>query len=127
MDHALDVVSTPTAIAVGTFITKALVHDTTTPLLEWTVAVVAGGGAAGIIQTFMGMTRLSSTALTGGFGNGVVSTIEALGAIVLSALAIFVPLFAMSLVVVLLIFMLSKGIQLLATRRQLFQRSPENK
>ncbi|GAA6615737.1 DUF4126 domain-containing protein [Scytonema sp. NUACC26] len=127
VDHALDIVSTPTAIAAGTFITKALVHDTATPLLEWTIAVIAGGGAAGIIQTFMGMTRLSSTALTGGFGNGIISTVEALGAIVLSALGIFVPFFAASLVVVLLIFMVSKGLQILAARRQLFVQSPQNK
>ena len=72
----LDLISTPTAIAVGTFITKALVQDTD-PLVEWTVAVIADGGSSVIIQTLMRIVRLSSTALTGGIGNPIVSTIEA--------------------------------------------------
>ena len=117
VDNLLDAVSTPTAIAVGTWVTAALVPDTN-PLLQWTLAVIAGGGSAGIIQTFMGMTRLSSTALTGGFGNGVVSTIESGSSIILSVMAIFVPFLAVGLVAMLLIFSLRKGLQVLAVRRQ---------
>jgi hypothetical protein len=116
VDNLLDAVSTPTAIAVGTFITAALVPHND-PLLQWTFAVIAGGGSAGIIQTLMSMTRLSSTALTGGIGNAVVSTLEFLGATGLSVMAILVPLLAVSLVVVLLIFSLSKGLQILGKRR----------
>jgi hypothetical protein len=117
VDNLLDAVSTPTAIAVGTFITAALLphHD---PLVQWTLAVIAGGGSAGIIQTFMSMTRLSSTALTGGIGNIVISTIEWLGALALSVMAIVVPLLAVSLVAALFVVSLSKGWQILATRRQ---------
>ena len=99
VDHALDLVSTPTAIAVGTFMTKALIHDTD-PLLDWTIAVIAGGGSAGIIQALMGMVRLSSTALTGGIGNPIVSSIEAGSSLILSVLAIFVPIVAVALVVI---------------------------
>jgi len=116
-DHLLDTVSTPSAIALGTWITAALVPSSD-PLLQWSIAAIAGGGSAGIIQTFMGMTRLSSTALTGGLGNGVVSTIEALGSFTLSVMAIFVPFLAVALVAVLLLFMFSKGQQILALRRQ---------
>ena len=117
VDHLLDVVSTPTAIAVGTWITAALVPDAD-PLLRWTIAAIAGGGSAGIIQTFMGMTRLSSTAFTGGLGNGIVATIEALGAATLSIVAIFVPFLAVGLVAALLVLILRKGLQFLAVRRQ---------
>ena len=117
VDNLLDTVSTPTAIAVGSFVTAALFPNSD-PLLQWTLAVVAGGGSAGIIQTFMGMTRLSSTALTGGIGNGVVSTIESVGSFTLSLLAILVPFLAVGLVAAVLIFILRKGLQVLATRKQ---------
>ncbi len=117
VDNLLDTVSTPTAIAVGTWITAALVPNSD-PLLQWTLAVIAGGGSAGIIQTFMGMTRLSSTALTGGIGNSVVSTIESLGSVILSVLAVLVPFLAVGLVAASLILILSKGLQILAMRRK---------
>lgn len=117
VDNLLDTVSTPTAIAVGTWITAALVPNSD-PLLQWTLAVIAGGGSAGIIQTFMGMTRLSSTALTGGIGNSVVSTIESLGSVILSVLAVLVPFLAVGLVAASLILILSKGLQILAIRRK---------
>jgi hypothetical protein len=117
VDNLLDTVSTPTAIAVGTWITAALVPNSD-PLLQWTLAVIAGGGSAGIIQTFMGMTRLSSTALTGGIGNSVVSTIESLGSVILSVLAVLVPFLAVGLVAASLILILSKGLQILARRRK---------
>jgi hypothetical protein len=97
IDNLLDLVSTPTAIAVGTYITAALVPDND-PLVQWTTAIIAGGGSAGIIQTLMGMTRLSSTALTFGAGNPLVSTIEAVSSVTLSALAIFVPVLAVTVV-----------------------------
>ncbi|MBW4647343.1 MAG: DUF4126 domain-containing protein [Kastovskya adunca ATA6-11-RM4] len=105
IDNILDAVSTPTAIAVGTLIAKALLPDSD-PLVHWTVAVFAGGGSAGIVQAFTGITRLSSTALTGGIGNALVSTIEAGSSITLSILAIVVPVFAAVLVAVLLVFIL---------------------
>ncbi len=116
VDNFLDVFATPTAIAVGTFVAAALFPDTD-PLLKWTMAAIAGGGSAGIIQALMGFTRLSSTALTVGIGNSVVATVESVSAFILSLLALLLPL-AVSLVVALLILSLSKGLQILAIRRQ---------
>lgn len=107
VDNFLDLVSTPTAIAVGTLITGAIVPDTD-PLLKWTLAVIAGGGSAGIVQGLMGMTRLSSTALTAGFGNAVISTIEVGASMILSILSIFVPMVAVALLLVGLILLIQK-------------------
>ncbi len=119
VDNFLDTVSTPTAIAVGTFITAAFVPNTD-PLLQWTTAAIAGGGSAGIIQAFMGMTRLSSTALTGGIGNSIISTIESTSSLTLSVMAIFVPFLAVGLVTALLILSFRKGTQIFAMRRHWF-------
>lgn len=117
VDNLLDTAATPTAIAVGTAIAAA-VFPHTDPLLQWTLAAIAGGGSAGIVQALTGLTRLSSTALTVGIGNAIVSTIESVGAFVLSILALFVPFLAISLVVGLLIVSLTKGVQILAKRMQ---------
>lgn len=117
VDNLLDTVATPTAIAFGTWIAAALFPDTD-PLLKWTMAILAGGGSAGIIQALTGFTRLSSTALTVGLGNSVITTIESIGAFALSGLAIFVPLLAIGLVVGLLFFSFSKGFQILAIKRR---------
>lgn len=118
VDNLLDTVTTPVAIAVGTAITAAFIPDAD-PLLKWTLAAIAGGGAAGTMQALTGITRLSSTALTVGLGNSIVATIESFGAFILSILAILLPLLAVSLVVSLIILSFSKLIQFFARKKQL--------
>jgi len=117
VDHLLDTIATPTAIAIGTVITAAFLLDTD-PLFRWTLAAIAGGGTAGTIQGLTGIARISSTALTIGLGNSVVATIESFGAFVLSILAIVLPFLAVSLAVVLIVVSLSKIIQVFYTKKQ---------
>ena len=117
VDHLLDLIATPMAIAAGTFV-KASVIPEGDPMLQWTVALIAGGGAAGTIQAFTGIGRLASTMMTGGLGNPLISTIESGGSIILSGLAIAVPVFTVCLVAVLLVFTLSKLGRSLAVKRE---------
>jgi hypothetical protein len=117
VDHLLDTIATPMAIAAGTVVTASLIPDAD-PMLQWTVALIAGGGSAGTIQAFSGIARLASTVMTGGLGNGLISTIEAVGSIVLSWLAIAVPVFAVCVVAVLLVFTLSRLGRSLSLKRE---------
>ncbi len=117
VDHLLDIVATPMAIAAGTVVTASLLPDAD-PMLQWTVALIAGGGSAGTIQAFSGMARLASTLMTGGLGNALISTMESGGSIILSGLAIAVPVFAVCLVAVLLVFTLSQLGRNLALKRE---------
>jgi hypothetical protein len=117
VDHLLDTIATPMAIAAGTVVTASLIPDAD-PMLQWTVALIAGGGSAGTIQAFSGIARLASTVMTGGLGNALISTIEAVGSIVLSWLAIAVPVFAVCLVAVLLVFTLSRLGRSLSLKRE---------
>lgn len=64
------------------------------PVVQWTAAIVAGGGAAGITQMVTTLVRAKSTALTGGLGNPVVATAEVGGSLLLSVLALLAPLVA---------------------------------
>jgi hypothetical protein len=56
--------------------------------------------------------------MTGGLGNALLSTLESGGSIILSGLAIAVPVFAVCLVALLLVFTLSKLGRTLAIKRE---------
>ncbi len=101
VDHALDTVTTPGSVIAGSLAAAAAMGDVD-PAIKWTLAIVAGGGAAAVVQGGTVLTRVLSGATTGGIGNPVVSTGEAAGSIVLSILAIVVPLLAAALVIMLI-------------------------
>ncbi len=107
IDNLLDTIEIPTAIAIGTMLTAANLGDVE-PVLQWTLAAIAGGGTAGIIETFTSMTRLASTSMTGGMGNFLVATMENLSAAILSILGLTLPFLAVGLVIGLLILAITK-------------------
>lgn len=116
VDHVLDILVTPIAVLSGTVMTASLLSHTD-PVLQWTVAVIAGGGSAGIMQGFTNITRLFSTGTTGGLANPLIATIESVGAILLSVLGVFVPIFTVALLVVLLGFGVTKLSQFLSSKQ----------
>lgn len=91
VDNLLDTVQIPLAVGIGTVITAATLGHTD-PVLQWTLAAVAGGGAAGVMGTLASLTRLASTGVTGGLGNFIIATLEAVGSISLSVLGLTFPL-----------------------------------
>lgn len=91
VDNLLDTVQLPVAVGIGTVITAATLGHTD-PVLQWTLAAIAGGGTAGLTKTLASLTRLVSTGITGGLGNFIVATIEAAGSISLSILGLTFPL-----------------------------------
>jgi len=97
----------PAAIVPGTIVTAAMVSDMS-PFLKWTLAAIAGGGAAGLVQTATVFTRGASTATTGGLANPLFATVELGGAFLTSTLAIWVPLVAIALFTVSIIFLYKK-------------------
>jgi hypothetical protein len=115
IDQLLDVIATPAALVAGMLAAASVVVDLP-PLVKWSVVLIAGG-AAGITQGASVLTRFKSTTLTGGIGNPVVSTMELIGAVVTSVLAIFLPLVAL-LAVVLLLVMVTRTVGRLAFGRR---------
>jgi len=93
VDNLLDAVVTPAAIVAGTLVMAAAVSEMT-PWLKWTLAVIAGGGAAATVQVATAFTRGATTVTTGGLGNPLVATMELGGAMTLSLLAIALPFIA---------------------------------
>lgn len=102
LDNLLDAIATPTAIVAGAVAWVAVTPDLS-PLLRWTLAVVAGGGVAGVIQAGTALLRLQSSGFTGGLANPVLATAELLGALGLSVMAVLAPVLAAVLVVLVLL------------------------
>jgi hypothetical protein len=103
LDHVLDAAATPAAITAGVIATAAVTPELP-PLLRWTLAIVAGGGAAGVVHAGTALVRLQSSALTLGVGNPVVATGELAGAVILSGLALLAPVLAGAVGMAVLIF-----------------------
>jgi hypothetical protein len=101
VDNLLDSVATPAAAVAGVMVTAAVITDMD-PWLRWTLAVIAGGGTAGIVQAGTAVLRGLSSMTTGGLGNFLVATGELIGAITTALLAVFWPFVALLVVVVLL-------------------------
>jgi hypothetical protein len=94
LDHALDVVATPAAVAAG-MVASASVLAELSPLLKWTAVVIGGGGAAAAVQASTVALRTGSGATTGGLVNPIVATAELVGSTATSLLAIALPLVAL--------------------------------
>lgn len=101
-DNLLDTVAGPAAVTAGTVLMASALIDME-PWLRWAVAIVAGGGTAGIFHGSLAGLRLGSTATTGGFANPTFATLETGGATALTILALIMPLAALFLVVFLLV------------------------
>ncbi len=101
VDHVLDLIAAPVAVIAGVIVSAATMTDLP-PMMKWTAAIVAGGGAAGIVHGLTAAVRAKSTVLTGGFGNSAVATAELGGALLVSLLALAAPVAAFAIVLLLL-------------------------
>ena len=102
LDHVLDVIASPAAVICGVVAAASVITDLP-PLVRWTVAIIGGGGAAGLVQGATVLVRLKSAALTGGLANPLVATAELFGSAVTSLLSLLMPLAAVLLIALLCI------------------------
>lgn len=102
LDNVLDSVATPAAMVSGAVVTASVVTDVD-PALKWMLAVIAGGGVAGIVQSATVGGRVLSSLTTAGLGNPLVSTMELLSSFALSIVSLVAPLLAILFVSILLL------------------------
>ncbi|HVR30762.1 MAG TPA: DUF4126 domain-containing protein [Thermoanaerobaculia bacterium] len=98
LDNLLDSLATPAALVAGTVVTASVVTDLD-PLWRWSLAVIAGGGLAGAVQTSTTLLRAASTGSTAGLANPLLATGELGGAVAISIAALVVPLLALAAVI----------------------------
>lgn len=116
VDHALDVLAGPATLAAGV-VASAAVMTEIPPAVMWPLAVIVGGGAAGLTKGSTALLRAKSGMATGGLANPVVSTVETVGATGIAILAIAVPVLCFIAVVALLWWVARKAGRLLFGRR----------
>ncbi len=103
VDNLLDTIATPAAVIAGTIVTASVVGDLS-PFLRWPLAIIAGGGVAGLIQGSSVVTRGTSSTTTAGAGNPVVSTGELLASIAGTIISLLLPVLAIILVAIIIFF-----------------------
>jgi len=107
VDNLMDSISGPAAVVAGILVAaSSILHME--PLLKWTLAIIAGGGAAAIFHGSTTLVRGASTALTGGISNHAVATAEIGMAAGLSILAIAFPLLGIVIIVALILLLAKK-------------------
>ena len=100
-DNLMDSLATPAAVVAGAIVTAAMVGDMS-PFLKWSLAIIAGGGVAGVIKAGATTVRAASSVTTAGFGNPIVATGELAGSALTAGLAITMPVVTVALVALLL-------------------------
>ena len=118
LDHVLDVIATPATVIAGTVATASTV-TTMSPFLKWTLALIAGGGVAGLVQGTTVALRATSSASTAGIGNPLVSTLELVASVITALLAILVPVLCLVLIGFLCCFVIVKAGRLVFGKRSL--------
>ena len=108
VDHVLDVLASPATLAAGVIASAAVMTDLP-PSVVWPVAIIGGGGIAGLTKGSSALLRAKSGVMTGGLANPVVATVETVGATGLSLFAIALPFLALLAIVVLLAWVVRKA------------------
>jgi hypothetical protein len=106
LDNLLDTIATPGAVVAGTIATASVITDMS-PLMQWTLALIAGGGTAGVIQSATVLVRGTSTASTGGLTNWLIATTELIASTCATVLSILLPILAALLAALVLLISLS--------------------
>ena len=78
------------------------------PFLSWAVAIVAGGGTAGVVHAGTAGARAVSTATTGGVANPALALAEVVASFSMTVVSILVPVAAILLVVWMLFWAASR-------------------
>ena len=117
VDNLMDSIAAPAAMIAGTIVAASSIIQIS-PLMKWTLAIIAGGGTAAIFHGATTIMRGASTAVTGGLGNHTIATTELGIALGLSVLAIVLPLVSGIAVLVLFFVVVRKGFQKLFKARR---------
>jgi hypothetical protein len=94
IDHALDLVGAPVAVAAG-IVAAAGVIVGLPEWLRWLTAIAGGGAVATAGHALNAIGRAKTGAASAGLGNPVYSTVELGSSVLLAVLAILVPLVAL--------------------------------
>ena len=110
LDNIMDSIAAPVSMIAGTIATASVITDIP-PSLKWIIAIIAGGGVAGLLQGSTTLLRAKSSLFTGGSGNAILATIELAGSVVIALLAIVLPVIGIILVLMLAVYLVFKTLR----------------
>ena len=103
LDNLLDALGAPLAVGAGILLVAAPLVEVG-PVTRWTLAILAGGAAAGGVHVALALVRKASSLATGGLANHLLATGEAVTSLSLAVLAVALPLLALLCVVLAVAF-----------------------
>lgn len=104
VDHVLDVLAGPAALAAGVIASASVMVDMPAGVV-WPVAIIGGGGIAAVTKVTSAVLRAKTGIATLGVANPIVSTGETAGAITIALAAILVPVVCLVVLVVMLVWL----------------------
>ncbi len=112
VDHVLDLLASPAAVLAGVVASAAVMADIP-PAILWPVAIIGGGGVAGLTKATSAVVRAKAGITTAGLANPVVATGETVGAVGVAIAAIVIPLVALAVVFVVMLWLGRRALQLI--------------
>ncbi len=107
VDHVLDLLGAPVAVAAGILAAAGVIVGLP-DWLRWLTAIGAGGAVATAGHALNAVGRAKTGAMSGGVGNPAYSTAELASSILISALAVVLPVIAVIVLVALGAWMLQR-------------------
>lgn len=108
VDHALDAISTVLRPAAGALLAASVMWQIQDPLTASVLGIAVGAPSALLPHAGKSMLRATSTALTGGLANPVVSVLEDLIALGLFVVTVVLPLVAAGLLLLVAFFVVRR-------------------
>jgi len=108
VDNLLDSITVPLATIAGSILFASQFTEVNN-WIQWSLALIAGGGTAATISSVLAGTRAASSGTTAGIANPVISTVETIGSTIMSILAIFLPILAVIIALIILFLAFKYG------------------
>lgn len=113
VDHVLDLLAGPAAVVAGIVASAAAMADIP-PAILWPIAIIGGGGVAGVAKASSAVVRAKAGLTTAGLANPVVATGETAGAVGVAVAAIVIPVVCLLVVAVVVLWLARKGLRFMS-------------
>ena len=84
------------------------------PAILWPIAIIGGGGVAGVAKASSAVVRAKAGLTTAGLANPVVATGETAGAVGVAVAAIVIPVVCLLAVAVVVLWLARKGLRFMS-------------
>jgi hypothetical protein len=111
LDNLLDTIASPAAVLSGIGMTSMVLVGSD-PIMQWSFAIIAGGGSAGVIQATTVIVRGLSSTLTLGFGNSFIASGENIASLVLTIAALIAPILAAIFAIIVITVLVRQAIKI---------------